>query len=165
VYSDAKAQHEQRMAQINSSIASVQQEVQQLSDDLRGACNPHAGSLQQQLHVTAHAAQDTAFRAAGSHLLRHAVASPRHASRTPCTAGAHHLPAHRLRTVMLRAGASDQQTVLQQQLKQLQDKKQELERLQAVSEPERLCVPACARCCCCCAGCCLHCHRCCWRCC
>lgn len=35
VYSDAKAQHEQHMAEINSTIAEVQQEVQQLSDDLR----------------------------------------------------------------------------------------------------------------------------------
>lgn len=35
VYSDAKAQHEARMADISSTIADVQQEVAQLSNDLR----------------------------------------------------------------------------------------------------------------------------------
>lgn len=35
VYSDARAQHEQRMKEINSVILGVQQEVQQLNSDLR----------------------------------------------------------------------------------------------------------------------------------
>lgn len=35
VYSDARAQHEQRMKEINTAIGGVQQEVQQLNCDLR----------------------------------------------------------------------------------------------------------------------------------
>jgi hypothetical protein len=35
VYSDAKAAHELHLSAINAAIADVQQEVQQLSDDLR----------------------------------------------------------------------------------------------------------------------------------
>jgi hypothetical protein len=35
VYSDAKAGHEQRMTEINTSIAEVQQEVQRVNSDIR----------------------------------------------------------------------------------------------------------------------------------
>jgi hypothetical protein len=35
VFSDAKASHEQRMTEINASIAEVQQEVQRVNTDIR----------------------------------------------------------------------------------------------------------------------------------
>ncbi len=35
VYSDAKAQHEQHMAELNKAIAGVQQEVQHVNSDIR----------------------------------------------------------------------------------------------------------------------------------
>lgn len=70
VYSDARTQHEQRMKEINTVILGVQQEVQQLNSDLRGA--------------------------------------------------------------------NDQQSVLQQKQKQLEDSKQELTKMREEAEPDRL---------------------------
>lgn len=46
VYDDARAQHEQHMREINGAIAGVQQEVQELNNDVRGA-NDQRAALQQ----------------------------------------------------------------------------------------------------------------------